>query len=113
MENLSLSYSDEIMTAKLKNEIDHHSAVAVRIQIDDMMYKKLPRALIFELSEVDFMDSSGLGLVLGRYAKAKELGIDVMIMNPSKRTEKIFRMAGTDRLIKIIHEKETKHETDK
>lgn len=113
MENLSLSCNDEIMTAKLKNEIDHHSAVAVRIQIDDMMYKELPRALIFELSEVDFMDSSGLGLVLGRYAKAKELGIDVMIMNPSKRTEKIFRMAGTDRLIKIIHEKEKKHETDK
>ncbi len=113
MENLSLSCHDEIMTAKLKNEIDHHSAVAVRIQIDDMMFKELPRALIFELSEVDFMDSSGLGLVLGRYAKAKELGIDVMIMNPSKRTEKIFRMAGTDRLIKIIHEKETDNETNK
>ena len=108
MEKLSHSCQDNKITAKLKNEIDHHSAVAVRVQIDDMLYKELPKALVFALSEVNFMDSSGLGLVLGRYAKAKELGIDVVIKNPSKRTEKIFRMAGTDKLIKIIHDKEIK-----
>ncbi len=106
MENLSLSCRDDMITAKLKNEIDHHSAVAVRTEIDNMLYKEMPKRLIFDLSEVNFMDSSGLGLVLGRYAKAKELGIEVIIKNPSKRTEKIFRMAGTDKFIKIIHDKE-------
>jgi stage II sporulation protein AA (anti-sigma F factor antagonist) len=106
MENLSLSRRDNTVTATLKNEIDHHSAVSVRNEIDDALYKEMPHTLVFDLSEVNFMDSSGLGLVLGRYAKAKELGISVVIKNPSKRTEKIFRMAGIDKFIKIIHDKE-------
>jgi anti-anti-sigma factor len=54
------------------------------------------------------MDSSGLGLVLGRYTKAREIGIEVGIKNPSRRTEKIFRMAGADKFIKITHDKEKK-----
>jgi len=108
MENLSLSCRNDVLTVTLKNEIDHHSAVSVRNEIDDSLYKEMPRALVFDLSEVNFMDSSGLGLVLGRYAKAKELGTEVVIKNPSKRTEKIFRMAGTDKFIKIIHDKEIK-----
>ncbi|MBQ9746157.1 MAG: anti-sigma factor antagonist [Clostridia bacterium] len=106
MENLELSLQGDILTAKLKSEIDHHSATAVRDRIDDMLYRELPRALVFELSEVNFMDSSGLGLILGRYTKARELGTEVVIKNPSKRTEKIFRMAGTAGIIKIIHDKE-------
>lgn len=106
MDNLSLDCRDGILTVTLKNEIDHHSAVSVRNRIDDALYKEMPRVLVFELSEVKFMDSSGLGLVLGRYAKAKELGTEVAVKNPSPRTEKIFRMAGTDKFIKIIHDKE-------
>lgn len=106
MENLILSFDDDIVTAKLKSEIDHHSAVAVRDKIDEMLFRNLPKILVFDLSEVNFMDSSGLGLVLGRYTKAKELGTQVVIQNPSKRTEKIFRMAGADKIIKILHDKE-------
>ena len=66
MENLSLSRRDNTVTATLKNEIDHHSAVSVRNEIDDALYKEMPHTLVFDLSEVNFMDSSGLGLVLGR-----------------------------------------------
>lgn len=106
MENLELSFRDETLTAKLKSEIDHHSATAVRERIDEALYRERPRLLVFELSEVNFMDSSGLGLILGRYAKARELGTEVIIKNPSKRTEKIFRMAGTAGIIKITHDKE-------
>ncbi|MGN1095142.1 MAG: anti-sigma factor antagonist [Eubacteriales bacterium] len=114
MENLLISYSDEILIARLKNEIDHHSAVSVRLEIDTALFEKRPHALVFELSEVNFMDSSGLGLILGRYAKAKEIGCELIIKNPSARTEKILRMAGTDKMIKIVYDnKEKKNETDK
>ena len=106
MENLKLLYKDDVLTAKLQSEIDHHSAALIRGEIDDLLYKELPRQLVFELSDVNFMDSSGLGLVLGRYTKAKELGTEVIVKNPSKRIEKIFRMAGTDKLIKIFYDKE-------
>ncbi len=108
MENLILSYKDDVLIATLLSEIDHHSAVLVREKIDAMLYSELPKTLIFELSMVNFMDSSGLGLVLGRYTKAREIGAEVIVKNPSKRTEKIFRMAGTDKIIKISHDKEIK-----
>ena len=108
MEYLTLSFAGDVLTVKLQNEIDHHIAAGVREKIDEKMYALLPRAIVFDLSEVAFMDSSGLGLVLGRYTKARELGIEVMVKNPSRRTEKIFRMAGTDKFIKITHDKEKK-----
>ena len=108
MENLELFFRDDVLTAKLKSEIDHHSAARVRALIDEQLYQNLPRVLVFELSDVNFMDSSGLGLILGRYTKARELGTEVVIKNPAKRTEKIFRMAGTDKFIKILHDKEKK-----
>lgn len=106
MENVMLSSENDILTATLLCEIDHHSAVAVRETIDKELYKTMPQKLIFELSNVNFMDSSGLGLVLGRYAKSHEMGTEVIIKNPSQRIEKIFRMAGADKLIKIIYDDE-------
>ena len=108
MEYLTLSLQNEVLTVKLKSEIDHHIAASVRKSIDEKMYASLPRAIVFDLSEVNFMDSSGLGLVLGRYTKARELSAEVSIKNPSRRTEKIFRMAGADKFIKITHDKEKK-----
>ena len=47
------------------------------------------------------MDSSGLGLILGRYQKANDLGIEVMLSNPSPRTERLIVMTGIDKMIKI------------
>ncbi len=108
MEYLILSFQNEVLTARLRSEIDHHIAASLREQIDSELYAMRPRKLVFDLSEVNFMDSSGLGLILGRYTKARELGTEVVIKNPSKRTEKIFRMAGTDKFIKITHDKEKK-----
>lgn len=113
MKNVTLSCEKGVLTATLSCEIDHHSAVAVREKIDEALFGEMPKTLIFELSNVNFMDSSGLGLVLGRYAKAKETGTEVIIKNPSARIDKIFRMAGTDKLIKIIYDKEKNNETDK
>ena len=69
---------------------------------------------LLDLAGVDFMDSSGLGLVLGRYRKIKELGGDMFISNASARTAKILKMAGVDKLIKTIecNEPDTSHRKD-
>jgi stage II sporulation protein AA (anti-sigma F factor antagonist) len=92
----------------ISGEIDHHSAAAVRNQIDRRLGELSSRSAVMDLSKIEFMDSSGLGLILGRYTKARELGTEVIIKNPSKRTEKIFRMAGTAGFIKITYDKEKK-----
>ncbi len=100
-ENLKISYVDETLTAALSGEIDHHRAVSVRAGIDEAMYRELPKTLVIDIGGVDFMDSSGLGLILGRYTKAKEIGTMLVIRNPSARAEKMLKMVGIDRMIKI------------
>jgi len=88
---------------KLRGEIDHHSAVAVRTAIDDMIRSKRPAELVIDMSAVDFMDSSGLGLIMGRYNTMKEIGGQVAVLDPTPATEKIMNLAGMERIIKIRH----------
>ena len=86
---------------KLRGEIDHHSAVSVRSSIDDMIRRRCPKELVIDMSAVDFMDSSGLGLIMGRYAVMKELGGKVSVADPTPSTEKIMRLAGMERIVEI------------
>ena len=88
---------------KLRGEIDHHSAAVVRGAIDDMIRAKRPRELIIDMSAVDFMDSSGLGLIMGRYAIMKEMGGIVSVLDPNPATKKIMSLAGLERIVKIKH----------
>ena len=67
-------FTGEMLKIKLRGEIDHHSAVAVRSAIDDMIRSKRPGKLIIDMSAIELMDSSGLGLIMGRYALMKEIG---------------------------------------
>lgn len=100
-ETLTLAFENGILTAALSGEIDHHGAAAVRGRIDEALYRDLPSTLVIDIANVGFMDSSGLGLILGRYRKAKELGIPLVVANPTPAAAKIFRMAGIDRMIQI------------
>ncbi len=86
---------------KLRGEIDHHTATTIRNAMDSEIYKKRPRGLILDMSSVGFMDSSGLGLIMGRYAVMKELGGEVVVQNPSPAIEKIMLLAGMERVVKI------------
>lgn len=94
-------FHDGTLHVALEGEIDHHSAVGVRGEIDRMIYEKRPRRLELELSRIGFMDSSGLGLVMGRYALIRDLGGEMVVQNPSNAIMRIFKLAGMDRLIRI------------
>ncbi len=94
-------FTGTVLKIKLRGEIDHHSAVAVRSAIDDMIRSKRPGELVIDMSAVDFMDSSGLGLIMGRYNTMKEIGGSVTVADPNPSTEKIMNLAGLERIIKI------------
>jgi len=85
----------------LDGDIDHHNARTVRQKIDSKLFIQRPRELILDLSKVSFMDSSGLGLILGRYTKSAELGILFRVVNPNRQIKKILDLAGMERLIRI------------
>lgn len=105
---ISMSSSGDCVTVRICGEIDHHSAPVLRQRIDSCIDEKRPHSLALDLSGVSFMDSSGLGLVLGRYKKASRCGCTVTILDPPKGVDKIFSMAGLERIIKI--ERKSKNE---
>ncbi len=82
-------------------EIDHHGAVSVRTGIDDVLAAQRPENVYLELSGVSFMDSSGLGLIMGRYAMVKRYGGRMAVLDPSPAVEKMIRIAGMEKIIPI------------
>ena len=96
-------YNEETNTVSIIicGEIDHHSAVIIRREIDNMLLHTHPKNLIIELYSVDFMDSSGLGLIMGRFSLMQKLGGTTILRNPNERIKKILSLAGMERIIKI------------
>ena len=94
----------EGLVVSVSGEIDHHSALTMRRDVDNIIWNRTPTHLILDMSEVDFMDSSGLGLVMGRYALAEKLGAEFRVINPTERALKIFELAGLGRIINVKKE---------
>lgn len=87
--------------AVLSGEIDHHSARGIRTEIDYAVREKQPQELVLDFSDVGFMDSSGIGLVMGRYKLMQELNGKVIVRNPPSHIKKVMRLSGIDRLAVI------------
>ena len=92
---------DGVLEIKLTGEIDHHSAVSVRADIDGLIFELRPQKVVLDLSEISFMDSSGLGLIMGRYALIKDFGGVLTLRAPTVAVMKILSLAGMERMIKI------------
>ena len=98
---LTHSISEHRMTIRLSGEIDHHSAQSLRAAADELIYLHRPLSLVLDLSGIEFMDSSGLGFIMGRYALLKKLGGEIVLLDPNERVEKIISLAGLERIISI------------
>ena len=90
-----------LLTFFITGEIDHHNARAIREGIDRSLAANRTATVKLDLSAVDFMDSSGLGLILGRYTKVREFGGTLCIEGASERIIRILHMAGVDKIIAI------------
>lgn len=98
---LEFESSDKVLTVFIKGEIDHCSAVWIRGEIDKQIAEQKPESTVLVLSDIDFMDSSGIGLVMGRYARMQSIGGTLSVKNPSDRVERILRLAGIERIVNI------------
>ncbi len=88
------------MLFRSSGEIDHHVAEKIRNDIDDEIKLYETKNLIMDFSKVTFMDSSGVGVVLGRYKKVGELGGTVTIRNADRLVKQILDMSGIFSLMK-------------
>lgn len=92
----------DTLTIDIEGDIDHHTAKFIRGEIDKAIFYYRPKIALLNVGKVDFMDSSGLGLILGRYTSVREVGGTLKIVDPSREIEKILSLAGIERLIPVI-----------
>ena len=95
-------YPERTVLASINGDIDHHTAKSIRTEIDRTINDSDPKLLILDFSEVTFMDSSGIGLVMGRYKLMTERGGEVIISEPAGYIKKVFQLSGIDKLTKIV-----------
>ena len=98
-------YNDNIIVT-LQGELDHHSSEEVRNRIDDMLDIDNYKNLIFNFSGVNFMDSSGIGAVIGRYKKVSLRGGKVYLTNVKPNVKRIFELSGMFKIISIYDDVE-------
>ena len=98
--SVKLNAAGEVLTAYLEGEIDHHSAALIRNEIDAEVEKMSPEVLILDFKDVSFMDSSGIGLVMGRYKIMKPLG-ELHVSNTSPHIYNVMKLAGLDRIARM------------
>lgn len=92
---------DDVLVIALTGELDHHGAASARQGIDAVIRAENPKKVVLELKAVHFCDSSGLGLLMGRYKTALCVGATLSVREPSPPVERIMKLAGLDKLIKI------------
>ncbi len=89
------------MTAYLDGELDHHAAAGVRDALDDAILLHQPQVLTLDFDGVTFMDSSGVGLVMGRWRTLSLSGGQLIVRGLSPQHYKIMQMSGLDRIASI------------
>lgn len=92
--------NDGVLTVSLNGELDHHGAAAARREIDAIIEGTSPKRVVLGLDKINFCDSSGLGLIMGRYKKALSVGAVLTIADPSAAVERIIKLAGLTEIIK-------------
>lgn len=97
---------DAILTVQMPTELDHPHADEISRQIDEILQERYIRGIVFDFQETTFMDSSGIGMIMGRY-KALGMGGDcVRAIRVSPRIERILKLSGIHKIMKICVRKE-------
>ncbi len=99
--NTEFSELDKMLYVQITEEIDHHTTEKLRRKMDYEITRFMPRKVVFDFGKVTFMDSAGIGLLIGRYKLAKMLGGSTRIVNASKSIKKVLEMSGVVRIIPI------------
>ena len=97
---------EKTLIFKVKEDVDHHNVQEIRRRADYEIERRLPKRVIFDFNSVSFMDSAGIGMLIGRYKTVNLIGGKLEIANINKSVEKIFEMCGILKLIPVIEYEE-------
>lgn len=92
---------DKRLIFEIEEDIDECCVQKIRRRIDNEIQRYMPKEVIFDFSNVSFMDSAGIGLIIGRYKLINMIGGELKIANVNSQIQKIFEMSGLLRLIPV------------
>ena len=95
---------ENCLTIFLPQEVDHHNAEEIKREADKLIERKHIKYVIFDFQKTDFMDSSGIGVIMGRYKKVCMFGGEVWAAHTSERIKKILKMSGAAKIMQIYEE---------
>ena len=98
--HLKFEKYNDVLIVYLLGELDHHNAEALRVKIDDRIDRDEIKKVILNFSAVSFMDSSGIGAVIGRYKKINSRGGTLCVVNVDERINRVFELSGLYKIIK-------------
>ena len=107
---VTLKTKEHTLIAVITGEIDHHVAAPMRLEIDEKIESVQPDTLILDFAGVTFMDSSGIGLIMGRHRAMEAIGGDVIIQNPPPHIRRVMRISGMERITHIQMQKPEQEE---
>lgn len=98
---IDLEKKDNVLCVRLEGELDHHTALELRERVDSALKSQGLTHILLNLEHLTFMDSSGLGVVLGRYKLVKTLGGEMVVCSVSPHVKRLFEMSGIFKIIKL------------
>lgn len=99
--NVNFKEKDKLLILELTEEIDHHETEKIRRKMDYEIQRYMPKRVLFDFNSVTFMDSAGIGMLIGRYKMARMFGATVELANVKPSIKKIFEMCGVLKIIPI------------
>lgn len=97
---MNYKLENETLIVLMDRDLDHHNAMEVKEKVDEFIYRGQAINVIFDFEKTNFMDSSGIGVVMGRHRLVTPLGGEVMVRNLSSNVDRIFLISGLYKIIK-------------
>lgn len=97
--DIKFTKEERNLIIKINGEIDHHTAEEVRTKVDNEYSRSNSKNIIFDFSGITFMDSSGIGMVIGRYKATEKQGGKVVVCSISGDAKRIFNISGLQKII--------------
>ena len=93
---------DKLLVFEITEDLDHHATEKIRRRADYEIQRFMPKRVVFDFNRVVFMDSAGIGLIIGRYKTTCCYGGTLEMMNVSEKIKRVFERSGILKIIPII-----------
>ncbi|MNG13226.1 Anti-sigma F factor antagonist [compost metagenome] len=102
---VELEHQRNVLIVRLRGELDHHTADVVRFRMEDAIMKGTVDHVVLSMRDLNFMDSSGLGVILGRYKQLKAKGGKMAVCDVNKNVYRLLELSGLFKIL-AVHDNE-------